>query len=117
MQDGTWMPRWGQWRVSEWRERGTSAGIEPPAEHPIRQAWALWEQAKTAPSRAAANALIQQIVDLHKANVWVIGLVSELPVPVVVKNNLRNVPEFGMVLDEVRGTHIAQPAQFFFKRP
>ena len=117
VQDGTWMPLWGQWRVQEWRERGTAAGIEPPAEHPIRQAWALWEQAKTAPSRAAANALIQQIVDLHKANVWVIGLVSELPVPVVVKNNLRNVPEFGMVLDEVRGTHIAQPAQFFFKRP
>ena len=117
MQDGTWMPRWGQWRVREWRERGTAAGIEPPADHPIRQAWALWEQAKTAPNRAEANAFVQKIIDLHKDNVWVIGLIAELPVPVVVKNNLRNVPEFGMVLDEVRGTHIAQPAQFFFKRP
>lgn len=114
-QDTTWMPLWGLWRTSEWRERGSGKGSEPPAEHPIRQAWMLWEQAKTAPTREAAQALIQKIVDLHKANIWVIGLVSELPVPVVVKNNFRNVPEFGMVLDEVRGTHIAQPAQFFFK--
>ena len=115
VQDGTWMPLWGQWRMQEWRERGSGKGLEPPKDHPIQQAWALWEQAKTAPTREAANALIQKIVDLHKEHIWVIGIISELPVPVVVKNTLRNVPEFGMVLDEVRGTHIVQPVQFFFK--
>ena len=109
--DGTFAPRFGQWYDRE------PNGLEPPADHPLRQVWALWEQAKSAPTRAAADALLQQMITIHKDNVWVIGLVSPLPAPVIVRNNFRNVPTFGMALDEVRGTGIAQPAQFFFMQP
>ncbi len=110
--DGTWMPRWRQWAVSNGSE-----GIEPPPDHPIRKLWALWDKAKTSPTIKGANAHVKEMIDIHKENIWVIGLVAELPVPVIIKNNLRNVPAFGMAVDDLRGTGIAQPAQFFFRKP
>jgi peptide/nickel transport system substrate-binding protein len=109
--DGTWMPRWGKWFVS-----GGEKGLEPPSHHPIRQVWANWDKAKTAPNKTKADAYIQKIIDIHKENIWVIGILGELPVPVIVNNKLGNVPTFGMAVDDLRGTGIAQPAQLFFKK-
>ena len=110
--EGTWMPRWSLWYTTSGLE-----GIEPPVDHPIREVWATWAKAQTAPNRTEAHAFVHKMIDIHKEHVWVIGVVAELPVPVIVRNNFRNVPEFGVAADELRGTGSGQPAQFFFTQP
>ena len=62
---------------------------------------------------AEAQKAIQEMVTVHKNNVWVIGLVGEDPVPYVVSNHMHNVPD-NFVQDEAfREEGLAQPAQFF----
>ncbi len=48
-------------------------------------------------------------------NLWVIGTVGLWPAPVVVKNNLRNVPEKGLHGWDVMWTYPYNPEQFFLK--
>lgn len=108
VEDGTWMPRWLLWHNSKGKE-----GVEPPSNHPIHLAWDLWEKAKSASTRTEAETLVQNIITLHKENIWVIGILGELPVPVIVKNNIHNIPDFGSVVDDLRGTGSVQPAQFY----
>jgi peptide/nickel transport system substrate-binding protein len=108
--DGPWAPLYGQWY-----ETGGESGVEPPADHPIRDAWAAWEKAQTAPTIEEALAYMQEMISVHKENVWVIGIVGEAPTLNIVKNNFRNVPDNLISDDALRGPGIGQPAQFFIK--
>ena len=45
-----------------------------------------------------------------------IGTVGELPQPVVVKNNVRNVPDEVVWDDSLRTPKNSRPEQFFFKK-
>ncbi|MCB0131870.1 MAG: ABC transporter substrate-binding protein, partial [Caldilineaceae bacterium] len=106
--DGPWAPLYGQW----WQSGG-ELGVEPPADHPIRDAWAAWEAAQVAPSLEEANALVQEMINVHKENIFVIGTLGETPSIYIVSNKMHNVPA-GLVDDDaLRGPGIAQPAQFF----
>lgn len=106
--DNIWAPQWGKWELSNGKE-----GQEPPADHPIRQLWAAWDAATSTSDPAEAQKAIQQIVTIHKENVWVIGLVGEDPVAWVASNRMHNVPN-GLVSDEAyREEGFGQPAQYF----
>ena len=106
--DGLWAPLWGQWLLS-----GGTKGQEPPKDHPIRQIWDAYKKATSTSDPAEAQKAIQEMVTVHKNNVWVIGLVGEDPVPYVVSNHMHNVPD-NFVQDEAfREEGLAQPAQFF----
>ena len=105
--DGLWAPQWGKWFTS-----GGSEGEEPPADHPIRQIWDAYNKATSTSNPEEARKFIQQIVSVHRDNVWVIGLVGEDPVPYVVSNHMHNVPD-NLVQDEAfREEGFSQPAQF-----
>jgi len=108
---GCWACPYGLWYLT-----GGEKGTEPPADHPIWKVWEMWEKARSAPTLEEADSYIKKLVDVHKENVWVIGLVGEWTKPIIVKENLRNVPD-GFPWGEVTRTkRIAQPPQWFFKK-
>ena len=107
-----WAPLYAQWY-----ESGGQRGIEPPADHPIRHVWTAWEQAKSASTEEEASAFVRDIINLHKENVWVIGLVGEQPRLYIVSNTMRNFPPGLIGDDALRDFGLAQPAQLFFKEP
>lgn len=107
--DGPWAPLYGKWF-----DTGGAQGIEPPADHPIRNVWDAWENAQTAGTLEEANQYVQEMINIHKENVWVIGLYGEDPKIYIVSNNMHNVPEGLINDDSLREPGLAQPAQFFF---
>ena len=48
--DGPWAPTYGHWYAqSPWKKE------EPPADHPIRQIWDLWDATQVEPDEAKAQ--------------------------------------------------------------
>jgi peptide/nickel transport system substrate-binding protein len=108
--DGPWAPLYGLWFDS-----AGASGVEPPADHAIRDVWEAWENAQTAATLDEANQYVQDMVTIHKENVWVIGLVGETPSIFIASNDLGNVPTGFINDDALRSPGNAQPAQFFFR--
>ncbi len=93
---------------------GNKAGVEPPADHPIVQLQTLWDQAATEPDAEKRQAIMAELIGVHKAAPLAIGTVGEPPAPVIVANRMRNVPD-GIVSDtSLRNVRVANPEQFFF---
>lgn len=109
--DAAWAPKWGSWFNT-----GGEQGEEPPTDHPIRQTWAAWEKAQTANSLEEANLALQELVTVHRENVWHIGTIGEAPAIFIVNNNMGNVGDSFLNDDGLRNPGIAQPAQFYFKQ-
>ena len=98
-----------------WWDSGGTDGVEPPADHPVRQVWASWEAATSANTYEEAEAHVQDIVSVHRENGWLIGLVGETPAIFIVSNRLGNFPP-GLVNDDVlRGQGIGHPQQMFIR--
>ena len=110
--DGPWAPLYGQWYGSD-----SQKGVEPPIDHPIWQVWDAWEKAKSATTEEEAHAFIQEMISVHKENVWIIGLVGEQPRLYIVNDNVQNFPDELPNDDTLREIGLAQPAQFFFTQP
>ena len=53
----------------------------------------LFRQIEETPDEAKHVRLFREIVELNRQNLWVIGLVGEVPAVAVVSNRFRNVPE------------------------
>lgn len=104
----TYAVRYRQWYDND------PAGVEPPEDHPIRQLRALWEQAATEPDPVERQALMQALIDVHKEAPLAIGTVGEPPAPVIVSNQMRNVPDGIMSDTTLRNVRVANPEQFFF---
>src|SRR3546814_18931430 len=56
----------------------------------------LYDQWQLAQSREQKVAAWQQILDIHAQQIYTIGIIAQVPQPVVVANTLRNVPEEGI---------------------
>jgi len=104
-----WAPLYARWYTS-----GGKSGEEPKGD--IKRIYELWDKVKVTPDEKQRERLFKEIIDIHKRNIWMIGWVGELPQPVIVKNNFRNVPD-GIIWDDtVRSPKNARPEQFFFKK-
>jgi len=103
-----WAGKYGLWYDTEGEE-----GEEPP--ELLKNQLRLAEQMQNAVSKEEMIRLGKKLLRVAAENLWTIRIVDN-PVPVVVKNNLRNVPEENWtswgVFDEVP----LQPSQFFFKK-
>ncbi|HET7769563.1 MAG TPA: ABC transporter substrate-binding protein, partial [Chloroflexota bacterium] len=108
IQDGPWAPAYG-----EWYEAGPFKKEEPPPGHPIRQIFALWDATQIEPDEATRNALFQQLLDIHKAAPYVVGVVGELVAPMVASNRFRNVLEGFINDDTLRDSGLINPQHFF----
>ena len=111
IQDGPWAPRWGNFYNNAPYKKE-----EPPAGHPIRQVWSLWEKTQQTPDEATRNSYFQQLLDIHKAAPFVVGVVGELVSPFIVKSNFRNFGDGYIADDTLRDDGLLNPPHFFFER-
>ncbi len=100
----------------KWWSSGGENGVEPPADHGIRDVWAAWEGAQSARSLEKANASAQKMVSIFRDNGWTIGLIGETPAIYIKSNDFRNFPAGLIEDDALRGIGLAQPQQFYISR-
>ncbi|MBN1284528.1 MAG: ABC transporter substrate-binding protein [Anaerolineae bacterium] len=117
--DGPWAVLYAHWEAAQRTpDPSTYAfpNVEPPAGHPVREIWSLWDQARVEPDEASRKALFKQLLDIHKAHPYMIGTVGEDPQPVIVKNNFFNVGEGFISDDTLRNVGLLRPVQFFMRQ-
>ena len=66
--------------------------IEPPLDHPLRQAMELYDRFRAAPTPTQQQTIFKEILKIAADNVWTINIASPQPSLIVVKNDFRNVP-------------------------
>lgn len=102
-------PLWGRFTAT-----AGQAGEEPdlPEAKRLVELYKVWRESKDTDSRQEAW---QEILSIHKDQLYSIGILSGVPQPVVVSQNLKNVPEKGLYNWDP-GAHfgIYRPDVFFF---
>jgi len=82
---------------ADWNDTGGESGEEPP--EIVKKAYALVESMKTATSNEELVGYATELLDINAEELWYIGTVGLLPHVGVVKNNMRNVLEEGVISD------------------
>jgi peptide/nickel transport system substrate-binding protein len=96
-----------------WYRTGGASGIEPPADHAIRNVWANWDRAASAGSIEEADAAANDMIAEFVRNGWVIGLVGEVATPVIVNNSFHNLLD-GFFEDNItRGIGVTRTQQMW----
>ncbi|MEJ1994109.1 MAG: ABC transporter substrate-binding protein [Limibacillus sp.] len=86
-QDSFHWPKWGQYHEN----KGASGeGIDMPVAQRLMGLYEKWVAAR---STAERRAIWKEILEIHADQVLTIGLVAQVPQPVVVMNGFENVPE------------------------
>jgi peptide/nickel transport system substrate-binding protein len=75
----------------------------------------LWEQVKTQPDEAKAQALFMQIIQAHRDAPVAVGVAGENVSPMIAKNNFRNVKGGYIQDDTLRDYGLLDPPTFFIK--
>lgn len=104
--------QWPQW--GSYYESGGQSGEEPdmPAARELVELVDRWARATT---RQERTEIWHRILDIHREQMFTIGIVNHVPHPVVVSNNLHNVPKVGFY-DISPGAYfgIYKPDTFWF---
>jgi peptide/nickel transport system substrate-binding protein len=74
-----------------WYNTGGKEGEEPPDF--MKTQWELWDEITVTVDEEKQKELVRQILEIHKENMVTIGICTSPPEVVVVKNDMRNVPE------------------------
>lgn len=104
-------PYW-QGRYRQFYETGGESGWKPEGD--IAKVHALWDEMQEEVSPERRHELGMAITDLHADNIWMIGVVGLIPQPVIVKDNLRNVPKEAVYDTVLRSPSNTNPEQYFF---
>lgn len=76
---------------ARWFMTNGQRGEEPRGD--VRKTIDLYRRIENTPGEETQVALFRQILDLNRENLWVIGTIGDMPVPVIVKDTFRNVPD------------------------
>jgi len=106
--ENSWCPLWAQWYASKGK-----SGEEPPKE--AKRLLDLWEKMLSTTIESQRTKLGQEILKSHAENLWTIGTVGLASVPIIARNNLRNIPEKGIWGWDYFWAMLYNPEQFFFK--
>ncbi|WP_404402167.1 ABC transporter substrate-binding protein [Pelagibacterium halotolerans] len=99
-----------------WYETDGASGIEPPADHPIRQIFAAWDRASQASTIEDADMAVNELIGNFVMGGYVVGVVGEEPVINIVANDFHNHRE-GLAEDDIfRGIGFSQPQQFWMEQ-
>jgi len=104
-----WAPEYGRWY-----ETKGEAGEKPTGD--IAKLQELWTEIKITPDEKKRAQLIDEFIKLQIKNIWIVGTVGKIPLPAVVKNNFRNVPEVRLIDDTLRTPKNADVEQFFIEQ-
>jgi peptide/nickel transport system substrate-binding protein len=99
---------WRQWLDSDGAE-----GEEPPAD--VQRLFAIQQELSgVAVGTPEFQALVEEAIQIHQDNLFLIGVVGDLPKPVIVSNQLGNFPDIGYYSP---GWHMMpfRPYQFFLR--
>ncbi|MGQ9629417.1 MAG: ABC transporter substrate-binding protein [bacterium] len=102
-------PAWGQWFDTNGKE-----GEEPP--QIVKDTYKWIKEWKTVPrTDPRYREIAQRIYDSYAENLWTIGTVGLAPLPVIVRENLANVPATGYHGNDQGFGRTFAPWQWFFK--
>ncbi|MCH4887003.1 ABC transporter substrate-binding protein [Acidaminobacter sp. JC074] len=87
-------------------------GEKPEGDMALLQDYYNMIQAAT--DKETVNEYSQKIIDLHEKNQWLIGYTAPDPLVVMIKNNLKNVPDKLIFCDEFRGYGHSKLQQYYF---
>lgn len=104
----------GQYSI--WYNTSGKKGVEPPADHPIREIWSLFEKVKVEADETKRWQSWLKIRDINKENLWRIGVAGAGPILYIAKNNFRNVPAGLIDNNTLRNEGLAMPQQFYIKQ-
>ena len=102
-------PAWETWFSSE-----GASGEEPPEY--IKELHGWYREILGEPDADRRDQLAHKILTSQAENLWVIGTVGQAPQPVIVSNDLRNVPQTGFWLWDTLYTQRYSPEQFWLDR-
>jgi peptide/nickel transport system substrate-binding protein len=82
----------------KWRQTGGAEGWEPEPDSPAARLQALYDQGMAEPTVEGRHEIVWQAIRVHiEDGPFTLGAAGDQPMPVVVKNNVHNVPEFGIL--------------------
>ncbi len=84
-----WYVRGGLWGDTAAKRPGN---IEPPVGSPSREAMEIFERIKTIGDPLEQRREVGKIIKLASENLFTIGLTTAPPIPLMISNNLKNVP-------------------------
>jgi peptide/nickel transport system substrate-binding protein len=107
----------GGQRIGQYYQTGGAEGVAPRAGSHLEKLQQAYTELLAIVDPAERDAALLAAYQIHiDEGPITIGTVGQHPSPVVVKNNFRNVPEFGLVAGWDLGfPGTADPEQFFFK--
>ncbi len=103
-----WYGQYGTYTSTDGRK-----GMEPQGD--IAQLLTIWQKVVSSTNKADVLKYSDEIIKLHRKNQWILGFAGTFPQVVLVKNNLRNVPDGYIFTDEFRGLGHGKVQQFFFE--
>lgn len=104
-----WGVLWGQWYTS-----GGASGEEPPAE--VKQLMELVDDAQQAATLEERAELLRGAIQLHKDNLWVIGIAGMDLRPHIAHVELRNIPATPYGLNTDPAQHSEYSETWFWDR-
>ena len=104
-----WAPLWARWYMTDGAEG------EVPPEY-IKEIMDMYRATMSTNSPEERHALWTEIARRQAENLWAIGTVGLTPKPIVISQDLRNVPEQGIWAWDYFFGVIASPEQFYLDR-
>ncbi len=99
---------------ARWHESSGKAGEKPPQK--ILDLYDAWEKLKSTLDKDEQLRLGKKIAASQADNLWVIGTVGQAPVPLCVRNTIRNVVEEGLFGWDLLYTSPYHPEHIFIKQ-
>ena len=105
---GLWANQWATYYLTE-----GASGMEPPPE--IQQLFDWYEEIQNSNSPEARIEPAQNILQSHADNVWQLGICGALPAVVIVKSDMKNVPQKALMTWDLTRMVPYNPSQFYFE--
>jgi peptide/nickel transport system substrate-binding protein len=102
-------PIWGLWYAT-----GGKSGEKPTGD--ALKLVSIFDKIKLTVNQKERDRLTEEMLRIWAKNLWVVPTAGSYPVPVVVKNNFRNVPEEATLAYPLLSPGYLNPEQFFFKK-
>ncbi len=103
----TWGVEWARYYVT-----GGAEGEQPPPE--MQQLIDWWHGMKQTPSAEERTELGKNILRSHAENLWIVGTIGMVPLPLLVDEDMRNIPSKGLWSWSLLYMNPYTPQQFYF---
>ncbi|MEZ4633800.1 MAG: ABC transporter substrate-binding protein [Caldilineaceae bacterium] len=108
--DRPWAGAWGIWR----NDPNHPKADQPLSDHWIRDIWQLWGQIEGEADVQQQNVLFRQILDIWAQELPMIGILGQIPQPVIMKNGLLNYDSGYVIDDTTADEHLLNPETYYW---